>query len=391
MTNRDKKLIAIIVGILTIIILYIAVIFFEIPIIRDLRNIWIETAMTTADHQWLATSIIPNSVIERVMGDKVNPDNIVVTDIYNNEEIDFDMAGMGKTDEEEYDADEVEALKRAREKERLAKERLAELEKIKEEKVRQSNNLHTKFTGDKDEFGNKIEINDPEQGIVIIEVKGANYKGKLALIDDPSRIFVAHTDRKKERGLQILEYTDKHNAILGINANGFNDPGGRGKGGEIIGNSMASGEMWGTTSSDAYVTMGFDYLDRFVVGRIKDPQEYGLRDSFQYEPLLIADGEVMIKGTAGWGLQPRTVVGQRADGVVAFLVVDGRQPSHSVGITMGQAAELLHQYGVVNAAACDGGSSSVMAYDGKVINKYSTNMKNGRYLPNAVLVKRKGA
>ena len=81
--------------------------------------------------------------------------------------------------------------------------------------------------------------------------------------------------------------------------------------------------------------------------------------------------------------------GQRADGVIVFMVIDGRQPGYSIGITVGEAAEILFMYGVVNAAACDGGSSSVLAYDGKIMNKPSTPMEAGRYLPNAFLVKEK--
>ena len=69
----------------------------------------------------------------------------------------------------------------------------------------------------------------------------------------------------------------------------------------------------------------------------------------------------------------------------------GRKAGYSLGITMGDAAELLLKYGVVTAAACDGGSSSVLAYDGAIINKPSTPMVTGRYLPNAFLVKSKNA
>ena len=54
---------------------------------------------------------------------------------------------------------------------------------------------------------------------------------------------------------------------------------------------------------------------------------------------------------------------------------------------MGDLVEILQKYGVVNAACCDGGSSSVMAYNGEVINKNSSaNPTYGRRLPNAWLV-----
>jgi hypothetical protein len=76
---------------------------------------------------------------------------------------------------------------------------------------------------------------------------------------------------------------------------------------------------------------------------------------------------------------------------MVFAVVDGRQPGYSVGITLGDLTDILMSYGVVNAAACDGGSSSILYYDGKIINTPSTPMKTtGRYLPNAVVVKTAG-
>ena len=74
----------------------------------------------------------------------------------------------------------------------------------------------------------------------------------------------------------------------------------------------------------------------------------------------------------GYGIQPRTAIGQRSDGVIVFLVIDGRNPTWSIGCTMSDLIEVLEKYGVVNAACCDGGSSSVLAYDGEVLNKNSS-------------------
>jgi exopolysaccharide biosynthesis protein len=56
---------------------------------------------------------------------------------------------------------------------------------------------------------------------------------------------------------------------------------------------------------------------------------------------------------------------------------------------MEDCADILLEYGAVTAAACDGGSSSVIGYEGEIINEPSTNMPTGRYLPNAWLVRSK--
>ena len=103
--------------------------------------------------------------------------------------------------------------------------------------------------------------------------------------------------------------------------------------------------------------------------------------------MLIADGKAQFKDSGGYGIQPRTAIGQRSDGVIVFLVIDGRNPTWSIGCTMSNLIEVLEKYGVVNAACCDGGSSSVLAYDGEVLNKNSSaNPDYGRRLPNAFLV-----
>ena len=127
--------------------------------------------------------------------------------------------------------------------------------------------------------------------------------------------------------------------------------------------------------------------DRLVVGNVKDWKNYDIRAGIQFGPVLIADGKKAISGTGGYGIQPRTAIGQREDGVIVFVVIDGRQPTWSVGCTMGDLVDVLLNYNVVNAACCDGGSSSVLAYDDEVLNKNSSaNPSYGRRLPNAWLV-----
>lgn len=357
-----RVLIKIFIGLIFIgSITYCLAVFTNIPVLSTMRNIWIETAMTTADHQWLATKFIPKFVIDEVMSNKIEDSGqITVTEIKK-------QVGLDKSTGIQYDISDIVLEK----SDVVSEEPLLDKPLV-------------------DEFGNKIIVDDLEQGIKIIEVKTVSYTGRIVFIDDPSRVFVAHTDNKGSRGELILNYLEKYDAIVGINANGFIDFEGKGLGGEIIGCSISNGELWSDGGYfSQYTTVGFDEENRLVVGKIKDPSDYNLRDVAQFKPALIQNGEVLIKGTAGWGLQPRTIVAQREDGVVMFLVVDGRKPGYSIGITMGEAAELLYKYGAVTAAACDGGSSSVLAYNGEIINKPSTPMVTGRYLPNAFLVKSK--
>lgn len=319
---------------------YVTVVFGNIPFIVKWRNIWIETAMTTDQHQWLATAFFPDSLIKEIMDAQVDIKDISVTDIYGNQSSDI-----------------------------LGQENLV--------------------VGEKDKFGNTVYANDLEENIVILEIKKTNFTGKLVLVDDPSRVFLGVTDYKNSRGEFICDYLEKENAVVGVNASGFNDIGGVSLGGEVTGQCVSKGEYWGNYSSQ-YTLVGFDEDNRLVVGGIEDWEEYNIRDGFQYKPTLILNGEKVVEDSAGWGLQPRTVIGQCENGVVLMLVVDGRQVGYSVGATMEDCADILLQYGAVTAGACDGGSSSVIGYDGEVINKPSArDMPTGRYLPNAWLVARK--
>ena len=72
---------------------------------------------------------------------------------------------------------------------------------------------------------------------------------------------------------------------------------------------------------------------------------------------------ILIKGQ-GSGANPRTAIGQRADGAILLLVTDGRGASGHLGATASDLISVMQEYGAVNAANLDGGSSSTMVYNG---------------------------
>ena len=129
--------------------------------------------------------------------------------------------------------------------------------------------------------------------------------------------------------------------------------------------------------------------DRFVERMNQKAQELGIRDcvnvSSDIGPFLIINGEAQDVDGVGGGLNPRTAIGQRADGAILLLVVDGRQVT-SLGASFSDLQDIMLQYGAVNASAMDGGTSTQMYYNGEVINKpYSPT--GPRTLPTAFLIK----
>ena len=84
-------------------------------------------------------------------------------------------------------------------------------------------------------------------------------------------------------------------------------------------------------------------------------------------------------------LNPRSVIGQREDGAFLLLVVDGRQP-HSLGAKYEDIIAIMQEYGAMTAGNLDGGNSSVLMYDGNMINT-TVSMYGARNLPTAFIVK----
>lgn len=233
-----------------------------------------------------------------------------------------------------------------------------------------------------------------DDGITIVRVSGTTYKGYMMIIDDPSRVFVATLDAYGEdcEGLTLDGFINKYDAIGGTNAGGFVDPGGTGNGGIpdglVIGNSEI---MWGGTDKIHYCVIGFDKNNILHVGNFSGEmaleREIVNAVSFAPGPLLVVNGKAMNESRSlGGGLNPRTAIGQRADGAILLLVVDGRQVQ-SLGATYDDLVDIMLSFGAVNAANLDGGSSTRMHYKGEYINDCAS-LIGQRGLPNAILIKR---
>lgn len=441
---RNITIINVLVALL--ITFYYLLVFADLPLFSEARDLWIETAMTTAEHQWLATKLFPIWLIDRVMSKQVVTDE----DTLSNPSLLFKSvskyqqnaaaagsqgaargtgsgagagaAGSGAAGAETGGpgpgggAGSLGGM--AQEQpgmdggigagQRLPGMGAAQADSDGNPLFPQldidslyNNPGWSKYlpgtdaaagisVGDKDEFGNTYIVVDEAEDVTIVEVRKGGFVGRILTVPDPSRVVVRNTRRKNVQGELIKSFLDEYDAIAGMNGNGFDDPEGHGKGGVIIGWSVSDGESWGHGSKSEYASVGFNEQDVLMVGIIKDFNKHNIRDLAQYGPTIIVDGKKLISGSGGWGVQPRSAIGQREDGAVLLATFDGRQPGHSLGITAGEVADLFLQYGCLNAGLCDGGSSSIMMYDGQVIGKPSTPMKDtGRYLPNAFLVLKK--
>lgn len=230
--------------------------------------------------------------------------------------------------------------------------------------------------------------NDPVQ---LIPIHGSGYNGDVMLIHDPKLVRLVPAKVVGDEGEYITDMATRVGAIAGINASGFEDPNGEGWGGIPVGLEYVGGQVMQASKDDpSWATVGFTSTGVMVMGNYTENQlaSMGIRDAMQFHPELVVNGQPTItQGDGGWGTDPRTAIGQAKDGTVIFVVINGRLHAGSVGATMRQVMDIMLEYHAFNACAMDGGSSSVMYGDGKIVNSPSTIDPNGqRHLPDAWMV-----
>ena len=236
-----------------------------------------------------------------------------------------------------------------------------------------------------------------EEAIQLIDIAEGTAKGKLLIVRDPKRVILGTSENYgHEPGLLMTEMTEKYNALAGINAGGFYDENGSGNGGTPEGLVIANGELLFGFAGYTYHVVGLDSSGILHVGAMSGQQalDQGIiwAVSFvTYDGLassLIINGEIQRQNLGG-GVNPRTAIGQREDGAILLLVMDGRSIS-TLGASMEDVANILLSYGAVNAGNLDGGSSSVMVYEGEIIN-HCASVVGPRRVPTGFLVLREGA
>lgn len=230
----------------------------------------------------------------------------------------------------------------------------------------------------------------------LIEFKYNGYDVYLTAIYDPSRVQVASTSYLGNSGEYLVSIAKKYKAKVAINGGGFIDPGGAGNGGTPLGTVIEDGKIVWDSGGAVGGIAGFNKDNILVLmnGTAQDAINKGIRDAVQFGPFLIVNGKsATISGNGGWGINPRTAIAQRKDGIVLFLVVDGNGQnkydwSGRGGVDMNGLIEILERYGAYNAVNMDGGASTTLVVEGNLYNKPCGYSNTGeRTLPNGWIVK----
>ena len=301
------------------------------------KTFWITTSMTTKSHQYLAKWFYSDEEIEKVLNE-----NIVVP------------------------VDEVTDTS------------LIKLKKY-------STSIY------KNKYEKEILEHEQDELYKLIEVSGKGFNGFLVAIYDPSKVYLATTKYLGVTGEDILTVSKRENAKVIINGNGFHDPDWNSNGstphGTVIQNGQIVSQFRKSNWGGGFI--GFTPDDVLVLGNMTDEEAVKTyRDAVEFGPFLMINGKrSFVKGNGGWGVAPRTVIGQRRDGIVLFLVINGRLAT-SIGADMIDLCDIMENYGAFNAANLDGGASSELVINQQIINTPVAGGKNGlRTIPTFWVVK----
>lgn len=290
---------------------------------QEAKKVWVGAAMTSMSHQWLATAFLSDKKIAEIQGTNIQENEITnVSDI------------------------QIPTVK--------------------------DNTIDAK----------------------VFKSDNGKYVGYYLIVKDPTRIKVGYSSKLETEGETTSQIAENNNAVAAINGGAFTDSSSSaqwtGNGGLPSGLIMSNGgivfsDIGGETGKTEL--LAFTKEGKMIVGNysIKELREFGAQEALSFGPVLVSNGKMVPIGK-DWGIAPRTAIGQRQDGAVILLVIDGRSIVGSKGASLTELQEVMYKLGAYNALNLDGGKSTTMYYDGEIINNPSNSMGE-RPIPSAIIVK----
>lgn len=410
------KPIAIILAVLALLeALYFVCIYSNIPFIVRYRTIYIQTAMSTMRHRWLATAFIPSPVINNVMDGVAEARAAQI-----GQESSWHTDDPPATEPEKETVKPVQSFKPVEAAApKLSPEEQAEqdfytlfweidqdtMEDYLAEHPEALDNgwdgLYINEAG-LDDDGTSIRTTMDEQvlaidvpnQILIVRVEGTGaggrYLGVLAIAKDPSRLSVKNSE-SLWAGQYAQAIANNNNGVLAMTASGFIDDGGNGNGGTIAGFAMSDGEPRGEHMGWGYKRIELRKNNYLYITDAQSPVHEDTTDAVEFQPALIIDGEVINDEWVQYysELNPRTVIGQSDLGEILMLAIEGRQATRSMGCGVKECALIMDQHNCMQALNVDGGASTVLWYDGEYLIRCSNHYLEGRQLPNAFIYERR--
>lgn len=298
------------------------------------RNFYVTTAMKTKDHQYFAKIFYSDKTIEKVMSSNYF--------IEIKEEVSLDDIVIDTSPKSNY----------------------------------------------KNEYDKEILTRDPgNEDYKIINLKVGISKGYLIAIYKPEKVTLIRAKNFNigRYGEQVTAMCTRYNASVCINGGGFEDP--TGTGSDIpLGYVIDDGKIaWPASNWDTKRgnIIGFNEEGKLLLlsdSTGMEALDSGMVSGLEFGPFLIVNGKPIEIVGDPWGKSPRVAIGQRKDGVVLFLVIDGE--NYIDGASLQDVVDVFMKYGAYNAANLDGGHSSSLAINGKLYNNPPAIAKRqgGRYV-----------
>ena len=236
----------------------------------------------------------------------------------------------------------------------------------------------------KDKYEEELLTRNEGDLYKLINLKVGSANGYLVAIYDPTKVqLISKEVLGTDTGERIITMCERYGGVVCINGGGFIDYGwGSGiPGGYVIEDGVIT---W--TDGDPN-TMTGNIIGMTADGKLKlmsnatgmEALNAGIVDALEFGPFLIVNGEKLEIVGDPWGRSPRVAISQRKDGIMMFLVVDGE--NYINGASLGDVIETLERYGAYNAANLDGGTSSTLIINNRLINNPpKAKATNGRYV-----------
>lgn len=296
----------------------------------EIRNLYVNTALKTMDHQYLANVFYNDETISKIQ----NSNYFVAIE----EEVKLDDIVIDTSEKEKY----------------------------------------------KDEYEEELLTRNNEDDLYkVIDLKIGLTKGYLVAIYEPEKVKLISTKEFNigGHGERISTMCDRYGGIVCINGGGFVD---HGYGSDIpIGIVIENGKLtWGESSvRDNVIGITHNGKLKLMSNATADEAlDAGIRDAMVFGPFLIVNGTPLEIVGDPWGKAPRVAIAQRQDGVMLFLVVDGE--NYINGASLQDMIDILLRYGAYNAANLDGGQSSSLVINGSLYNNppAAAKKQGGRYV-----------
>lgn len=242
--------------------------------------------------------------------------------------------------------------------EKNEKKKIEEKKKKEELKRQEELNAKTLKTSTSFEYkSDKLSIN-----IEAITKTEPNLKMWIANIkvSDPNQLKTASANDEMDSTSSI---TKEHSGILGINVSEFaadNKKPGVIQGGKLV--------RSGTPAKPLCIDKEGNLFCPETNTSYQDLLAQGVNNSFSFGPILVEDGKSLVKSIHNDQKGYKCAIGQKGKGEYIVIIVDGRSPSYSEGITYSQLADEFIKRGCTFAYNLDNSNSATLYFNGKVLN-----------------------